>query len=63
MSLKSIGALVNVLNFSHPHVKSLFSEGLWGFPDNTVNRKRWNLLETGCTIFFYGNYNNNKGDT
>jgi hypothetical protein len=61
MSLKPIGALVNVLNFSHPHVKSLFSEGLWGFPDNTVNRKRWNLLETGCTIFFYGNYNNNKG--
>jgi hypothetical protein len=54
-------ALVNVLSFSHPHVKSLFSEGLWGFPDNAVNRRRWLCLEGGSVVFLYGNYNNNKG--
>ncbi|MGB9729180.1 MAG: hypothetical protein ACP5IZ_05040 [Thermoprotei archaeon] len=57
----SCGAIVNVLDFLHPHVKSLFEEGLWGFPDNLVNRRRWSLLSEGCIIFFYGNYNNNKG--
>jgi len=55
------GAIVNILDFSHPHAASLFEEGLWGFPDNSVNRKRWLLLNEGCLIFFYGNYNNNKG--
>jgi hypothetical protein len=55
------GAIVNVLDFSHPHVRSLFEEGLWGFPNKHVNRLRWSLLSEGCIIFFYGNYNNNKG--
>jgi len=52
------GAIVNVLDFSHPHVRSLFEESLWGFPNKHVNRLRWSLLSEGCIIFFYGNYNN-----
>lgn len=55
------GAIVNVLDFLHPHVKSLFEEGIWGFPDSSINRNRWSLLNEGCIVFFYGNYNNNRG--
>ena len=61
MGIKTCGAIINVLDFSHPHVKSLFEEGLWGFPDKPVNRNRWRLLEKGCNILIYGNYNHNKG--
>jgi hypothetical protein len=61
MEVKFCGAIINVLDFSHPHVKSLFEEGLWGFPDKPVNRKRWQLLKESCIILIYGNYNHNKG--
>ncbi len=57
------GAIVNVLSFTHPHVKSLFEEGLWGFPDDKqkINKKRWSMLETGMPILFYGEYKGVRG--
>jgi hypothetical protein len=61
MEIEFCGSIINVLDFSHPHVKSIFEEGLWGFPDNRTNRNRWELLKEGCTILIYGNYNHNKG--
>lgn len=56
-----IGCIVNVLSFHHPHIKSLFEKGLWGFPDNKINRTRWQLLESGSIVFFYGEYKGVKG--
>jgi hypothetical protein len=61
MEIEFCGSIINVLDFSHPHAKSLIEEGLWGFPDNRVNRNRWGSLKKGCTILIYGNYNHNKG--
>ena len=59
----TVAALVNVLSFSHPHVRSLFSEGLWGFPDDKlgVNRRKWELLEIGSSVLLYGEYKGVKG--
>lgn len=54
-------AIINILSFKHPHVKSLFQEGLWGFPDNKINRKRWNSLEAGMPVLVYGDLNGVKG--
>lgn len=56
-----IGVLINVLDFSHPHVKSIWSEGLWGFPDNVVNKKRWTLIKPGSKVLLYGSYDGRKG--
>jgi hypothetical protein len=61
MEIEFCGSIINVLDFLHPHAKSLIEEGLWGFPDNRVNRNRWGSLKKGCTILIYGNYNHNKG--
>jgi hypothetical protein len=61
MEIEFCGSIINVLDFSRPHAKSLIEEGLWGFPDNRVNRNRWGSLKKGCTILIYGNYNHNKG--
>ena len=54
-------ALVNVRSFSHPHLSSIFSEGLWGFPDSEIARKRWNALEPGGYVFLYGEHRGVKG--
>lgn len=56
-------ALVNVLSFSHHHALSLFSEGLWGFPDDKlgINKKKWMLLEVGSEVLLYGEYKGDKG--
>ncbi len=58
-----LGVIVNVLSFSHPHVASLFMEGLWGFPDDRlgVNKKRWDRLEVGAPILIYGEYRGVRG--
>jgi len=61
MSESSCGAIINILDFSHPHVRSIFEEGLWGFPENPVNRRRWDLLEKGCILLLYGKHKGNKG--
>jgi len=62
MSVKK-GVIVNVVSFSHPHIDSLFKEGLWGFPEDRqgVNRKRWSLLERNMPILFYGEYKGVRG--
>lgn len=62
-SYMTVAALVNVLNFSHPHVQSLFREGLWGFPDDKlgVNRRKWELLEIGSNVLLYGEHQGIKG--
>lgn len=49
-----LGCIVNIISFSHPHARSLYKEGLWGFPDNRVNRARWDALIAGCEVLFYG---------
>jgi len=56
-------AIVNILRFNHPHVESLFSEGLWGFPDDRAgsNRKKWMELERGDEILLYAEYKGVKG--
>jgi hypothetical protein len=61
MSRSFCGAIINVLDFSHPHVESIFEEGLWGFPENNVNKRRWELLERGCILLLYGKHKGNKG--
>jgi len=49
----SIAAIVNVVSFRrNPHVRSIFSKGVWGFTER--NRKRWDLLESGVRVLFYG---------
>jgi len=55
------GCIVNLLSSSHPHFKSFLSEGLWGFPDNSVNRKRWSLLRPGCEALLYFEHKGIKG--
>jgi len=39
----TVAALVNVLSFLLPHIRSLFSEVLWGLPDDllSVNKRSW----------------------
>ena len=54
-------AIVNVRSFSHPHLASIYTEGLWGFPDNERNRERWNALEPGGYVFLYGEHRGIKG--
>lgn len=58
-----LGVIINILSFSHPHVKSLFREGLWGFPDDKpgMNRRRWDRLEAGVPVLIYGEYNGVRG--
>jgi hypothetical protein len=51
--VKNVGAIVNVVSFhNNPHVKTIFEKGLWGFKERA--RKRWNLLEKGTRVLFYG---------
>ncbi|MDJ0269491.1 MAG: hypothetical protein NXY59_02890 [Aigarchaeota archaeon] len=56
-------AIVNILSFSHAHAESLFSEGLWGFPDDRSgnNKRKWMKLEAGDDILLYGEYRGVKG--
>jgi hypothetical protein len=61
--VSSLGCIINVLDFEHPHVRSLYEEGLWGFPDTRkgLNRKRWRALREGTPIFLYGHYRGRRG--
>ncbi|MCS7145308.1 MAG: hypothetical protein RMJ28_06825 [Nitrososphaerota archaeon] len=61
--MSNIGAIVNVISFNHPHIKSLVSEGLWGFPDDKPgsNKRRWEKLRRGDNILLYGEYRAVKG--
>ena len=56
-------AIVNVLSFNHVHAESLFSEGLWGFPDDSTgsNKRKWMKLEVGDNILIYGEYRGVRG--
>jgi len=56
-------AVVNILSFNHEHAESLFSEGLWGFPDDKTgsNKRKWAMLESGDYILLYGEYRGIKG--
>lgn len=60
-STKVVGCIINLLSSSHPHFKSLLEEGLWGFPDNDVNRKRWEALRRGVKALLYFEHNRWKG--
>jgi len=55
------GCLINLLSSSHPHFRSFLVEGLWGFPDNKVNRRRWSLLEPGGEALLYFEHRGVKG--
>jgi len=55
------GFMVNLISSSDAHFKSFISEGLWGFPDNYLNRKRWNLLRPGSEAFLYFEHKGVKG--
>jgi predicted RNA-binding protein len=55
------GCLINLLSSSHPHFRSFLAEGLWGFPDNKVNRRRWSLLEPGGEALLYFEHRGVKG--
>jgi predicted RNA-binding protein len=55
------GCLINLLSSSHPHFRSFLVEGLWGFPDNRVNRRRWSLLEPGGEALLYFEHKGVKG--
>lgn len=57
------GILINMLSFSHPHVESLFSEGLWGFPDDArgINRSKHSCIETGTPVLVYGEFSGKRG--
>jgi len=59
----TVGALINVLSFSHPHIRSIFDEGLWGFPEDKlgINRKKWSLLDVNSEVLLYGEYKNVRG--
>jgi hypothetical protein len=54
--------MINVLSFSHPHVKSL-EEGLWGFPEDKhrINERRWRALQPGIPVLVYGEYHRRRG--
>ncbi len=54
-------AIVNIRSFSHPHVKSIYLEGLWGFPDSKINRKRWGALKPEMPILLYGEHRGVRG--
>jgi hypothetical protein len=51
-------AIVNISSFTHEHVESLFSEGLWGFPDDKQknNKRKWEKLKVGDDVLIYGEY-------
>jgi hypothetical protein len=55
------GILINILSFNHPHAASLFSEGLWGFPDRSVNRPRWVHIEIGDPVLIFGELEGKRG--
>jgi hypothetical protein len=55
------GVLIRVLRFDHPHIESLFQEGLWGFPDNKKNRNKWETIERGDLALLYGEYKGRYG--
>jgi len=55
------GFMVNLISSSDVHFKSFISEGLWGFPDNNLNRKRWNLLRPGSEALLYFEHRGVKG--
>ena len=54
-------AIINVRSFTHPHLRSIYEEGLWGLPDNKVNQTRWDALQPGSRILLYGEYGGKKG--
>ncbi len=59
MSAKA--AIINVRSFTHPHLRSIYEEGLWGIPDNRVNRTRWEALTSGSKVLLYGEYGGKRG--
>lgn len=56
-------AIINILSFDHPHAESLFSEGLWGLPEDKLgsNRRKWEELEKGDRVLLYGGFKGVKG--
>jgi hypothetical protein len=58
------GCLINLLSSSHPHFRSFLVEGLWGFPDNDLNRRnrrRWSTLQRGSKALLYFEHRGMKG--
>lgn len=60
-AVMSVSCLINMLSSNHEHFRSFTSEGLWGFPDNDVNRKRWSTLHKGSEALLYFEHNRVKG--
>lgn len=46
-------AIINTLRTSHPHFRSILEEGLWGFPESNINRKRWEKLSIGSQLLIF----------
>ena len=55
------GIIINVLRLDHPHVRSIFEEGLWGFPENKINLKRWKAISQGDKALIYAQYRGKRG--
>ncbi|MEZ0345923.1 MAG: hypothetical protein ABWK01_05175 [Infirmifilum sp.] len=55
------GCIINLLSSEHPHFRSFLLEGLWGFTDIKVNRKRWSALKPGMRALLYFNHHEEKG--
>jgi hypothetical protein len=50
-----------LLSSEHEHFESFTAEGLWGFPDNDVNRRRWSTLQRGSKALLYFEHRGVKG--
>lgn len=57
----SVNCLINLLSSEHEHFESFTAEGLWGFPDNDLNRKRWSTLQRGSKALLYFEHRGVKG--
>jgi len=59
--MSEIGLIINTLSTSHPHFLSLIKEALWGFPDNKINRNKFNCIKENSYALLYFEHNNIKG--
>lgn len=59
--MSNLGVMINALSSSHPHFESIIKERLWGFPDNKVNRARFERIKIGTIAFLYFGHKHVKG--
>lgn len=59
--MSEIGLIINTLSSTHPHFLSLIKEALWGFPDNRINRNKFNNIRENSQALLYFKHNNIRG--